>query len=43
MVREGGGGLMEFKMGDEYSNLGVTEVKYIIGKQPRKEKENITA
>jgi len=24
---------MEFELDDEFSNLGVTEVKYIIGKQ----------
>jgi hypothetical protein len=34
---------MEFQMDDEYSNLGVTEVNYIIGKQSRKKSKSITA
>ena len=31
---------MEFVMGDEYSNLGVTEVSHVIGKQSKKKRKH---
>jgi hypothetical protein len=36
----GGRGVMGSKMGDEYSNLSVTEVKCIIGKQSRSKRKH---
>ena len=34
-------GVMEFEIDDEYSNLGVTEVNYIICKKSRKKKKTL--
>jgi len=35
-----GGEVMEFEMDDVFSNLGVTEVKFIISKQSRNKRKH---